>query len=291
MKHPTPSFVPRRLADDTRGVVFLEFIVAFVPVFMLCLGVVQLALLSVASLVVQHAAVAAARAASVVLDDDPRYYGGAARGDVSKVGATTGSGFERAFAQRAGDTGKAEQGFSLGGPRMTAIRNAAHVPLAAIAPEPGLLLYLISPTARAGLAQILGTLPTSRLIFGLTFWVPITTAVTFPKAAGSPELLGPQIADTPTIRVRVTHLVPCAVPVVSALMCTMLIAIAKPATPPVDTPSDRRARARAELRKAPGASLQKMFAFTRVVLLQAEATMPTQNATYLYASQRKETKP
>jgi hypothetical protein len=282
---------PHCLVGDTRGVVFIEFIIAFVPIFVLFLGVVQLALLSVANLVVQHAAVAGARAASVVLDDDPRYYDGAARGDVSKVGATTNGGFERALAQRVGETGEAVQGFSLGGPRMTAIRNAVHVPLAAIAPEPGLFLYLISPTARAGLAQVLGSLPASRLIFGLTFWEPITTAVTFPKAAGSSELFGSQFTDTITIRVRVTHLVPCMVPVVSALMCKMLISIGKPAKPPVDTPKDRQARARKELRSAPGASMQKLFAFTRVVLLQAEATMPAQTATYQYASQRQEQKP
>jgi Flp pilus assembly protein TadG len=73
----------RTLGRDCRGVVMLEFLVAFVPVLVLFLGVLQLALLAVAQLAVQHAAIAGARSASVVLDDDPAAYGGEARGEAS----------------------------------------------------------------------------------------------------------------------------------------------------------------------------------------------------------------
>jgi Flp pilus assembly protein TadG len=72
----------RALANDARGVVMLEFLVAFVPVLLLFLGAVQLALLSVAELVVRHAAIAGARSAAVVLDDDPARYENEARGDL-----------------------------------------------------------------------------------------------------------------------------------------------------------------------------------------------------------------
>lgn len=70
------------LASDARGVVMLEFLIAFVPVLVLFLGAVQLALLSAAELVVQHAAIAGARSAAVVLDDDLARYENAARGDL-----------------------------------------------------------------------------------------------------------------------------------------------------------------------------------------------------------------
>ena len=66
--------MPPALARDERGVVYVEFLLAFVPLFTLFLGIAQLVLLWGGRLVVGHAASRAARTASVVLDDDPRYY-------------------------------------------------------------------------------------------------------------------------------------------------------------------------------------------------------------------------
>ena len=57
-------------------------LLAFMPIFTLFLGLVQLGVLYVADLAVHHAAYRAARAAAVVLDDDPRYYEGEARGEI-----------------------------------------------------------------------------------------------------------------------------------------------------------------------------------------------------------------
>jgi hypothetical protein len=86
----------------------LEFLVAFVPVFVLFLGLLQLVLLAAADLVVRHAAILGVRAAVVVLFDDPAFYAGSAQGD-------------------ARDTpGEAS--------RIAAIRRAVHAPLAALAP-------------------------------------------------------------------------------------------------------------------------------------------------------------
>lgn len=66
-----------------RGVVYVEFLLAFIPIFTLFLGISQLVLLWSARIVVEHAATRAARTAAVVLDDDPRYYDGEARNSVS----------------------------------------------------------------------------------------------------------------------------------------------------------------------------------------------------------------
>jgi hypothetical protein len=68
----------RGVVGDTRGVVYVEFLIAFMPVFVLFLSLVQLVLIEMANLVAKHAAVTAARAAMVVLPDDPAHYGGAA---------------------------------------------------------------------------------------------------------------------------------------------------------------------------------------------------------------------
>jgi len=57
------------------GAVYVEFLVAFLPVFFFFLSLVQLIFLQTASLIVHHAAAKAVRAAVVVLPDDAAYYG------------------------------------------------------------------------------------------------------------------------------------------------------------------------------------------------------------------------
>jgi len=71
------------LLRATRGAVYVEFLVAFLPVFFFFLALVQLVFVQTANLIVKHAAVKAARAAVVVLPDDPKYYGGTPVGSFS----------------------------------------------------------------------------------------------------------------------------------------------------------------------------------------------------------------
>jgi hypothetical protein len=71
------SLLPKqRLRRDTRGAVHVEFLVAFLPVFVFFLCLVQVALLFAARLMVDHSAVNGARAAAVVLGDNPETYEG-----------------------------------------------------------------------------------------------------------------------------------------------------------------------------------------------------------------------
>jgi hypothetical protein len=70
---PSPS--PRAgLRHDTRGAVYVEFLIAFLPVFVFFLCLLQLALLFSAKLMVEHAATEGARAAAVVFPDEPGPY-------------------------------------------------------------------------------------------------------------------------------------------------------------------------------------------------------------------------
>lgn len=62
------------IARDERGAVFVEFLIAFLPVFTFFLCLVQLSLLFTVKVVTEHAAVNAARAAAVVIGDDPKTY-------------------------------------------------------------------------------------------------------------------------------------------------------------------------------------------------------------------------
>lgn len=60
---------------DRSGAVYVEFLIAFMPLFLMFSGLFQLGMVQIAALVTQHAAVTAARAAAVILPDNPLYYG------------------------------------------------------------------------------------------------------------------------------------------------------------------------------------------------------------------------
>ena len=64
----------RKLFRDQKGAVYVEFLAAFLPLFIFFEALVQLSGLATATLVVRHAAVSAARAAIVVLPDEPDEY-------------------------------------------------------------------------------------------------------------------------------------------------------------------------------------------------------------------------
>jgi len=68
---------------STEGAIYVEFLVAFLPVFTMFLGLVQLMDLHQANVVVHHAAMLTARSAAVVLHDDPQYYNNVEMGQVN----------------------------------------------------------------------------------------------------------------------------------------------------------------------------------------------------------------
>jgi hypothetical protein len=89
----------------TTGAVYIEFLIAFMPLFVFFMSLVQLAYVEAANIVVEHAAVMAARAAIVVLPDDPAYY------DYEAVNLASGA-------------------------RLEDIKRAARVPLRSVMPSP-----------------------------------------------------------------------------------------------------------------------------------------------------------
>lgn len=74
----------KRLIKDIRGAVYVEFLIAFMPVFIMFLGLIQLADLHQANIIVNHSAMMAVRSAVVILHDNPSYY------DNVEVGKPTG---------------------------------------------------------------------------------------------------------------------------------------------------------------------------------------------------------
>jgi Flp pilus assembly protein TadG len=65
----------RGLLKNERGAVFVEFLIAFLPVQVFFLCLVQSAILYSVRLLAEHAAVNGARAAAVVVGDEPSRYG------------------------------------------------------------------------------------------------------------------------------------------------------------------------------------------------------------------------
>jgi len=65
------------------GAVYVEFLIAFIPVLFFFLALVQLIFLQTANVITKHAAEEGVRAAVVVLHDDPEQYGGVEVGSFS----------------------------------------------------------------------------------------------------------------------------------------------------------------------------------------------------------------
>ncbi len=134
-------------ASDERGTVYVEFLISFVPFFLLFLGTIQLSLIYASHLVVQHAAVLAVRAAVVTLDDDPCYYRGETRGSLPLEQSKGGDGYVQRALKLIGlgkATGNQLSGArGTGGMKLKRVRNAAYLPLSALAPSPEQLAAML----------------------------------------------------------------------------------------------------------------------------------------------------
>lgn len=75
VQDPEAALSQRRAWRNQRGAVFVEFLIAFLPVFTFFLCLLQLALLFSVRLVAEHAALTAARSAAVIIADEKTRYG------------------------------------------------------------------------------------------------------------------------------------------------------------------------------------------------------------------------
>jgi hypothetical protein len=203
----------RDLTDDCSGVVFVEFLIAFVPMWVFFLCVAQMALIARANLLVRHAADCAARSAVVVLPDDPAEYAGEPEmslqrkpltpGDITEVIRRLSDSVGRSIA---GSGALAQSSFAIANPgrsRLDTIRLAAYVPLAPLAPR----RFGIDP--RPSLREAIGD---GHSLLAAIAHHPVALAVTFPGATGD-------VATGPEITVRVTYAYQCAVPLARRLLC------------------------------------------------------------------------
>jgi hypothetical protein len=296
------------LLEARAGAVYVEFLLAFFPVLVTFLGLVQLSLILSARLVVQHAASRAARAAVVVLDDDPERYGGAARGSLvdGAAGTSTPATDSGALARllHVAPARNVASTRGRGNARLSAIRWAAYTPLAALAPPTSLV------TRYFGLD---GSEPGNgaRFVLGLLLYNRAAAIVTLRDAPGSRRLLT-NVPSGGDVTVHVTYLYRCAMPFADRVLCDSLTGLpellsagsitseiaaridagdlggAAEALEPALRAADRLGGADElrsladELRHAelPALLIPLALSGTRFRVLQAEATLPNQGACY-----------
>ena len=300
----------QRLSSNVSGAIYVEFLVAFIPVLIFFLGLLQLGLIYTANLVVRHAAVRGARAAIVVLEDDPRHYDDSPRGQISYEGSSENKsgGAQGQVVPDLGLPGElgalADFGSSRGDARLNAIRRAAYMPLGAVAPS----LAKLSKTFHLGDGSSLGELGNGvRFLAGLLLYNRAAAMVTLrDKDNKVVETLGSE-GD---VRIHVTYLYYCGIPIVSNFMCDSVadlsgftqaseavmavydairageireaIRAGQDVRGQLDEARGQFDRMKEELSWAENPELLVPFIFTNAhfTLIEAEATLPNQGACY-----------
>jgi|GEM_PF-722084 len=208
---------------DERGVVYLEMLIAFVPVFIFFLCILQLGLLASAKLVVKHSAIVGARSAVVVLEDDPAFYGYAPRGALTG-GSTNEDQAVGAFLSKMAGMRKEGGNFTSAqrstGARLQIIRDASYFPLASLAPSP---TWLLAGEAK-NVESVLSSSPLARFATGLFAYNRALAIVTLRPAPGSSKVLATSVppgtaANPQPVTVHVTYFYYCAIPIARQLVC------------------------------------------------------------------------
>jgi len=261
---------------DARGVVYVEFLLAFIPLFLLFLGICQLVFLTAARVVVSHAAVAAARSAIVVLEDQADDYGGAPLGSLSEGKETSPDvtpllsqlgvkgGSSLLVDDRSRDS--ASLPASPEGPRMAAIRLAATVPLMMLAPS-----ERAASAANDTLEHSLVSTAAGQMAFAFAY-TRAAAAVTVHSDETSDTAATEPLNPKGLLTLRVTYLYNCGVPIVRALMCHTLTSI-------LGNNSAESLRLR---RAAKPSALQRWIGGSPTyAVISGQASLPNQGADYL----------
>jgi hypothetical protein len=263
------------LSDD-RGVVYVEFIIAFLPMFLLFLAICQLALFAAAEAVVRHAAYSAVRSAVVILEDAPSRFDDAPRGSLSKGDPNDVDGIDDLVTLLGVGTSKtlsdlgtialskvSTKAISFDevqpGARMVPIRSSAFVSLLSLAPN-----ERVARPQSDSVSLALSATGGSQLDFALKY-TKAASAVTLHDNAISVDLAKDPVAPDAVVTARVTYAYHCTIPVVRAMMCRS-----------IDTLSVAHPLLKRAVRLLPAL----VSANSRFKLLSATATLPNQGANY-----------
>ncbi len=221
------------------GVVYVEFLIAFIPIFVFFLGMVQLALAYGCKLGVQRAANNAARAAVVVLDDDPRWYDCQARmsfpADVECTNDTRFSKLMDSVMERMGGGDAAAsgvevlEGLGMGsedadpqpvtqGCRYRAVREAAVMSLIPFAPTVNQFSERDSVLQAMGSSEGLVSLSPALQRLAAAFIWGRMISLTFPDSPNGRNMKF-AYGEGDMVRVRVTFPFKCNIPIVNRFLC------------------------------------------------------------------------
>jgi|GEM_PF-1384455 len=264
--------------QDTQGAVYLEFLLAVIPLFVLFLAICQMTQITAARLVVSHAATAAARSAIVILDDPADDYQGAPRGSLSQASvrrspldsvlSILGAGGVASAARQNSDAVAGGSRPAQRGARMAPVRAAAEMPLLVLAPS---LRVLVG--AGGDLGHTLVSHTGARLAFS-AWYTALAAAVTIHSSEASEALASEPVDAKATITARVAYLYYCGVPLVNKLVCRTLESI---------TDDDGQPSASGPLQRLNQfARPQELKAWltgsARFAVLTAHATLPNQGS-------------
>ncbi len=297
----------RKLGQDKRGVVYVEFLLVFPPLFLLFLVILQSAILRATDIGVRHAASGAVRSAIVVLPDDPVAYEGHKKNKIF-MDSSCSEGFSGKFAKVLEKLGMPmfelpKDGKCPGGPRMAAIRFMAIMRMLPFSPNPQSILPGATGRAFAGLGK-------TGWIAGAAAYSYGATAVTFPnKASGSKKKKSSASKKQQSsltwktgddVTVRVSYLAHCGIPIARFFMCDSSYSLM--ANHDLDFyKRDFRGRQAASKRLKSSAATRRgmstavgnstilallLFSGERFMVLSADATLPLNAAPYDY--QKKE---
>ncbi len=285
----------KRCLREERGVVYVEFLLVFFPLFVLFLVIMQWALLGATNLGVRHSASAAVRSAIVVLPDDPAFYEGQEKNQIP-VTSSCSEGFVGKLHKLLGklnvDSGAIpDDGKCPGGPRMAVIRFAAIMRILPFSPNPA----SIAPEAFSGFISGLGV---AGWMAGAAAYSYGATRVTFPSSPGA-DTFKSSWQDKEDVTVRVTYLAHCGIPIARFLMCdrseSLLLGvdvdIFKRNAGNIQAASGRIKDARGQLSSSaqglgsPALFLGLMASGEFFQVMSAEATLPLNSASYAYAGE------
>lgn len=266
------------LARDRKGVVYVEFLLVFPPLFVLFLVILQTSILYVTDLGVSHAASAAVRSAIVVLPDDPAFYDNEPADKISESTHCS-EGFVSKVHKLLGKVGVntlsvPDDGKCLGGARMEAIRFAAIMRMLPFSPNPSSIL----PKTVLGVVDSLGVVG---WLGGAALYSYGATSVTFPKEAEKEELrTSLSFQPEELVTVRVSYLAHCGIPIARFLMCDTSYRLGTGFG--VDK---KRVKVAGTLAKGIGSQLilfGLMASGEHFRVLRADASLPLNSARYTY---------
>ena len=247
---------------DERGTVYVEFLLVAPPLLLLCLCALQYALLAASELGVQHAAVRAARSAAVILPDDPRHYDGQAVNELPANGRCSGSALTTLAAVVGIDSGLRRARPCKGGERWSKVRWSAAASLLPFAPS--IESFLPHDTGRPGQSSTL------RWLWGASAYLDAAMGVSLMRLDEATRRDLPlRLEEGELLRLEVSYLSPCIVPVARELMCDSGVALSV---------GKRARRLEASTGSAGLLKALLMSPSGRFALQAAEAYMPLQSA-------------